>query len=220
MVKAVLLLMMMAGCLGDPKKPAAPDGPRAIDAAADAPADVPLMGTTVFGDPNIEQYGGDQHACGLPEAASFKTGATVATVRSLWIYVGEQTGDDATQVAGAIYDTDGSGNPTQRAATGHIGGSSQLTHNQWYQLPLDTPYTPSANHIYWIAAMCPQGSGNFFTINYSWVNTSNSGAGPCDATATPCTQHGASGETTFDMSWQMTVTFLPSTNSYYASTSP
>lgn len=210
MVRRALMLLLIIGCLGDPKKPAAPDAPRMIDAAADAGPPV-----TVFGDMNIET-GDDFHPCGTPEAASFKTGSAVTAVRSLWVYNSTSSGDGTTRLDAAIYDSDGSGEPTMIVGSGFEESATELSRNAWHKLPLATPFTPQANHVYWIAAMCPASAGSGFTPVFQWTG-SDSGAGPCNATMTPCTEHGRSGLNTFDTTWQNTATFFPSTNSYYAS---
>ena len=199
-VRAIALLVFVSGCLGDPARPA-PDAP-------------PGPGAVVFGDDTIEQ-GDDPHPCGTPEAASFKTGGSVEAVQSLWVYIDDYAGDGTTRLDAAIYDTDADANPTTLAASAFVEMTTQLPRRQWYRLPLTSAYTPVPNHVYWIAAMCPLSKGSQFTPVFKYLGAT--GGGACDATTDPCTQHGRAGEESFDTTWHMTATFLPSTNSYYAS---
>jgi hypothetical protein len=185
---------MAVGCLSDPKKP--------------------FSGDVVFGDNTAEQNW-DFHSCGDPEAASFTTGDTVGEIHSLWVYTGNSSGDDETGLDAAIYDSDSSGNPTMLLAVGSIEMATKLPGEQWHQMPLAQPYTPLTNHVYWIAAMCPVGKGTGFSPVYKYLG--QEGPGTCDATKNPCTQHGGLNETTFDPTWTMTYSYLPSTNSFYAS---
>lgn len=209
-VRPIALAALVAGCLSDPARPVAHDAGHDAPMNVDAPQGSAVV---VFGDTNVEP-GDDPHMCGVPEAASFKTTDSVQAVHSLRIYIDDVTGDDAKRIEGAIYDSDGSGNPTMLLASGFVESSSPLPRAQWQTLPLQTAFNPQPNHIYWIAAMCPLGKGTQFTPVYRYLGSA--GAGPCDATQTVCTQHGRDSETTFDQTWSDYATFMASTNSYYA----
>ncbi len=74
--------------------------------------------------------------------------------------------------------------------------------------------------VYWIALLCPvhDASCNLEQIvfPYRWT-TGSTGEGPCDSAQYNCTKHSEPNEPALPTMWETGDTFMPSENSFFAS---